>query len=99
MHPLPCRCSQPLPPSSLCAADTAYDSNALRTFLIARGTEPVIPNKNIQPFDTEAYMRRNIIERSFCRLKDWRRVATRYEKLATNFAATCYIAAICTWWA
>jgi putative transposase len=92
-----------LPPSRLCAADTAYDSNALRTFLIARGTAPVIPNnptrRHIQPFDAEADKRRNIIERTFCRLKDWRRVATRYDKLATNFAATCYIAAIITWWA
>ena len=92
-----------LPPARLCTADTAYDSNALRAFLIARGTEPVIPNnptrKHIQPFDAEAYKRRNIIERTFCRLKDWRRVATRYDKLAINFAATCYIAAIFTWWA
>ncbi|MFW7355866.1 MAG: hypothetical protein ACODTL_07960, partial [Brucella sp.] len=32
------------------------------------------------------------------RLKDWRRVATRYDKLMINFAATCYIAAIVTWW-
>lgn len=91
-----------LPPARLCAADTAYDSNGLRSFLIARGTEPVIPNnptrKNIQPFDRESYKRRNIIERTFCRLKDWRRVATRYDKLAINFMATCYIAAICIWW-
>ena len=91
-----------LPPTRLCAADAAYDSNALRTFLIKRGTEPVIPNnptrKNVQPFDPEAYKRRNIIERAFCRLKDWRRVATRYDKLAINFAATCYIAAIFIWW-
>uniref|UniRef100_UPI003CEB26C8 transposase n=1 Tax=Pararhizobium sp. DWP3-4 TaxID=2804565 RepID=UPI003CEB26C8 len=68
-----------------------------------RGTEPVIPNnptrKRIQPFDPVAYKRRNIIERTFCRLKDWRRVATRYDKLATNFTATCYIAAIFIWWA
>lgn len=41
-----------------------------------------------KPFDTQAYKRRNIIERTFCRLKDWRRVATRYDKLAINFAAT-----------
>ncbi|MFC5385679.1 IS5/IS1182 family transposase, partial [Aquamicrobium segne] len=31
--------------------------------------------------------------------KDWRRIATRYDKLAVNFAATCYLAAICIWWA
>ena len=92
----------PLPPSLLCAADTAYDSDALRRFLIERGTRPVIPNnptrKRIQPFDPAAYKRRNIIERSFCRLKDWRRIATRYDKLAANFASACYLAAIVIWW-
>ena len=92
----------PLPPSSLCAADAAYDSDALRQFLIERGTQPVIPNnptrKRLQPFDPEAYKRRNIIERTFCRLKDWRRVATRYDKLAANFASACCLAAIVTWW-
>ena len=92
-----------MPPSRICAADTAYDSNALRDFLTARGTEPVIPNnptrKQIKPFDPVAYRRRNIIERAFCRLKDWRRGATRYDKLMLNFAATCYIAAIVIWWA
>ncbi|MDP2733023.1 MAG: transposase, partial [Hoeflea sp.] len=66
-------------------------------------TEPVIPNnptrKQIQKKDPEAYKRRNIIEHTFCRLKDWRRVATRYDKLATNFVAACYIAAIFIWWA
>jgi transposase len=91
-----------LPPSRLCAADTAYDSKALRDFLIERGTQPVIPNnptrKRMQPFDPVAYRRRNIIERAFCRLKDWRRVATRYDKLMLNFAATCYIAAIVMCW-
>ena len=91
-----------LPPSTLCAADTAYDSNALRTFLTERGTQPVIPNnptrKRIQPFDRIAYKRRNMIERTFCRLKDWRRIATRYDKLAANFASACYIAAIIGWW-
>jgi putative transposase len=34
----------------------------------------------------------------FCRLKDWRRIATRYDKLATNFAAGVFLAAIVTWW-
>ena len=91
-----------LPPSRLCAADTAYDSDALRSFLIQRGTEPVIPNnptrKRLQPFDPAAYKQRNIIERTFCRLKDWRRIATRYDKLAANFASACCLAIIITWW-
>ncbi|NEK55314.1 transposase [Rhizobium leguminosarum] len=53
----------------------------------------------MQPFDPIACKRRNIIERTFCRLKDWRRIATRYDKLMINFEATCYIAALVIWWA
>ncbi|MFO1097397.1 MAG: transposase [Xanthobacteraceae bacterium] len=41
---------------------------------------------------------RNVIERTFCRLKDWRRIATRYDKLARNFEAAVSIAALLTWW-
>lgn len=91
-----------LPPAALCAADAAYDSNGLRQFLIDRGTTPVIPNnptrKHFHPFDANTYKLRNIIERALCRLKDWRRVATRYDKLASNFAAAVAIAAIIIWW-
>jgi len=92
----------PLPAARLCAADTAYDSNALREFLQQRGTLPVIPNnptrKNHHPFDRTAYRQRNLIERMFARLKDFRRIATRYDKLARNFAATVALAAIVIWW-
>ena len=92
-----------MPPSKLCAADTAYDSNGFRQFLIERGTLPVIPNnptrKRFQPFDVQPYKLRNLIERAFCLLKDWRRIATRYDKLATNFEAAIAIAAIILWWA
>ncbi|MFQ5766344.1 MAG: IS5 family transposase, partial [Rhodospirillales bacterium] len=87
----------PLPPAPLCAADAAYDSDGLRQFLMERGTRPVIPNnptrKRFHPFDAEAYKQRNLIERMFCRLKDFRRIATRYDKLAANFAAAVYLAA------
>ena len=92
----------PLPPARVCAGDAAYDSDGLRRFLIERGTKPVIPNnptrKRFHPFDPIAYKQRNLIERMFCRLKDWRRIATRYDKLARNFAAALAIAAIVTWW-
>ncbi|WP_290688621.1 MULTISPECIES: transposase [unclassified Haematobacter] len=50
------------------------------------------------PQDAEAYGGRNLIERAFCRLKDWRRVDTRYDKLAINFASAVAIAAIVIWW-
>jgi len=91
-----------LPAARLCAADAAYDSDRLRLFLIGRGTQPVIPNnptrKHLYPFDPEAYKLRNLIERMFCRLKDWRRIATRYDKLASNFAAAVMLAALVIWW-
>ena len=91
----------PMPAARLCIADTAYDSNGLRQFLSERGTQPVIPNnpicKRFHPFDAEIYKRRNLIERMFCRLKDWRRIATRYDKLAANFAAAVAIATIVLW--
>jgi transposase len=91
-----------LPPGRLCAADAAYDSNGLRAFLLARGTLPVIPNnptrRRLHPFDPVLYRARNLIERTFCRLKDFRRVATRYDKLAVTYEAAVLIAAIVTWW-
>lgn len=72
----------------------------MRQLLLDRGTRPVIPNnprrRRWHPFDPTAYRLRNLIERAFCRLKDWRRIATRYDKLAANYAAAV---AICvTWW-
>ena len=92
----------PLPAARLCAADAAYDSNGLRQFLQQRGTLPVIPNnptrKNHHPFDRAAYRHRNLIERMFSRLKDFRRIATRYDKLAQNYAAAVALAAVVTWW-
>jgi putative transposase len=82
--------------------DTAYDSSPFRQWLQARGTKPVFPNKanRKQPFsfDKEAYRQRHRIENAFCRLKDFRRIATRYDRLARNFlASVCLVAAI-VWW-
>jgi transposase len=91
-----------LPAASFVLADAAYDSDALRGFLIARGSTPVIqPNptrKRVPPFDTARYRDRNLIERAFSHIKDWRRGATRYDKLARNFRATVTLAALMIWW-
>jgi putative transposase len=91
-----------LPKAAQVLADTAYDSDKFREFLIARGSTPVIkPNptrKNIPPFDEASYKGRNVIERAFSHLKDWRRVATRYDKLARNFCATVTLALLFRWW-
>lgn len=83
-------------------ADRAYDGDVFRRSLAARGTTAVIPNKhnrvNRFPFDDDAYRPRNVVERTFCRLKNFRAVATRYDKLARNFlAGICLVAALCFW--
>ena len=89
-------------PSLRLLADRAYDGDALRHTLQERGTTPVIPNKinrvNLFAFDREAYRLRNAVERAFCRLKDFRAVATRYDKLARNFLAGICIAAVLAFW-
>jgi putative transposase len=91
-----------LPAPDACLADAGYDSDGLRRMLAQRGTVPVIPNnptrKRWHPFDRAAYRSRNLVERMFCRLKDWRRIATRYDKLALNYASAVAIAAIVLWW-
>jgi transposase len=50
-------------------------------------------------YDATAYKERNRIERFWCRIKDWRRIATRYDKLARNYLSGAYIAATLTSWA
>ena len=83
-------------------ADRAYDARSLRDWLAERGAEAVIPpnptRKHPHSYDANVYKRRNLIERMFCRLKDFRRIATRYDKLARNFLASVLIAAAITWW-
>jgi transposase len=83
-------------------ADKGYDGDDFRAEIIKRQARPVIPNKsnrvNLHRFDKRAYKGRNVIERCFCRLKDFRRIATRYDKLARNFLAAVHIAAIVAYW-
>ena len=82
--------------------DKAYDSADLRHWLKRRGTRAVIPNRanRKQPFgfDRNAYKQRHRIENAFCRLKDFRRIATRYDRLARNFLASICLAAAIVWW-
>ena len=83
-------------------ADKAYDADDWRAWLTRRRIQPVIPNKAnrklLHPFDRKRYRNRNVIERMFGRLKDFRRVATRYDKNAENYmAGLCLAALICYW--
>ena len=79
-------------------ADTAYDSDPLRAEILAQGGSAVIrPRHNrVQErwYDQELYKLRNVIERFFHRLKQYRRVATRYDKYASRYLGFVYFAAI-----
>lgn len=83
------------------AADKAYSSGVIRSTLRRRGIQPVIPSKsNERPeptFDRTAYRERNRVERLINKLKQFRRIATRYEKRAANFLAIITIAAVLLW--
>lgn len=90
------------PPVERLIADKAYDTNRLRTYLQQRDIEAVIPSiarrKPLIAHDREAYRQRNLIERMFARLKDFRRIATRYDKLARNYLSGVLLAAAIIWW-
>ena len=81
------------------AGDKGYSADWIRDWLKERGIEPVIPHKSnekgrTKKFDRKNYRRRNIIERCVNNLKWFRRVATRYEKLAIHYAAIVTVAII-----
>jgi transposase len=82
-------------------ADTAYDADHFRAAIAAIGAVAVIPNNpsraTKQPFDTDLYKERHLVECCFSKLKQFRRVATRYEKTARNFLAIVTIAATILW--
>jgi transposase len=91
-----------LPGCRILHGDKGYDSNAIRRQVEAKGTMPNIPPKANRRwkncFSPLLYRERNAIERMFCRLKDFRRIATRYDRHATNFLAAVCIAATVSYW-
>ena len=62
-------------------------------------TDQAVLRAQLYPLDQAAYRLRNVIERIFCRPKDFRRIATRYDKLARNFLAAVALVAAVIWWA
>lgn len=80
------------------AMDKAYDSNAIRAKVEAKGIEAVIPPKSNRldtiVYDKNRYKERNKVERLFNKIKQFRRIATRYEKLKANFLAFVTLALI-----
>lgn len=91
-----------MPATAMLHGDKGYDSDAVRRKVEEKGAMPNIPPKSNRnwkpPFSPHLYRDRNAIERMFGRIKDFRRIATRYDRLARNFlAAVCLAATICYW--
>ena len=82
-------------------ADAAYDADHIRVALDRIGARAVIPNNPSRtkkhPFDRHLHRERHLIECCFAKLKQFRRVATRYEKTARNYLAIAAIAATLLW--
>ncbi len=93
-----------LPESSggVMLGDKGYDSDEYRAALKAKGITPCIPPRKGRnapaPFCKTLYKQRHKIENAFGKLKDWRRIATRYDRRADVFMAAVTIAAIVIWW-
>ena len=82
--------------------DRGYDADWLRADLREKGITPVIPGTRARKrkirHDRQRYRERWRIEATFCRLKDFRRIATRYDKLARNYASAVALAAVVAFW-
>jgi len=91
-----------LPPSRDLLADKGYDANWFRACLVKRGITPCIPPKRNRrtriAYDKTLYRQRHKVENMFGKLKDWRRIATRYDRCSHTFMAAIKIAAIVIWW-
>jgi transposase len=88
-------------PAEVVMADTAYDSDQIRQAIANRGALAVIPNNPSRtkkhPLDAHLYAQRHLVECCFSRLKQFRRVATRFEKTARNYLSVVTLAAIVLW--
>ena len=91
-----------LPNAKELLGDKGYDSDWFRAALTERGITPCIPprsNRKVQyHYDTTLYRQRHKIENVFARIKDWRRVATRYDRCAHTFMSAISIAATVCYW-
>jgi transposase len=81
-------------------ADKAFDAGYVIELIIAQGSEPVIPPRACskpRDFDRHIYKERHLVECFFNRIKQFRRIATRYEKTARSYLAMILIACILVW--
>ncbi len=82
-------------------ADKGYDSDRFRAIIGSAGAEAVMPSIGSRsqpiPYDKHTYKERNLVERFFCWIKQFRRIATRYEKTASSFSGMLHLAAAMVW--
>ena len=82
-------------------ADRGYDSDQIIDYVRSKGAIPVIPprrNRIVQrKYDKTIYRERNLVERLFGKLKQFRKIATRFEKLACSFKSLIYLARVYLW--
>jgi transposase len=91
-----------LPKARALLGDRGYDADWLRQALADRGIEPCIPSKTNRkvpiPHDRTLYRQRHRVENMFGKLKDWRRIHTRYDRCAHTFMSAICIAATVIFW-
>ena len=91
-----------LPPAKVLLGDKGYDADWFRDALAKRGIEACIPSKSNRkepiPHDKALYRERHKIENTFGRIKDWRRIHTRYDRCAHTFMSAICIAASVIFW-
>ena len=91
-----------LPPAEHMLADRGYDADWYREALEDKGIKPCIPSRKSRkapiPHGEARYLKRHKIENSFARLKDWRHVATCYDRCQKVFLSACALAAVVTFW-
>jgi len=91
-----------LPDARELLADRGYDADWFRAALTEKGITPCIPPKKNRKlhysYDKELYKQRHKVENMFGRLKDWRRIAMRYDRCAHTFFSAICLAATIIWW-
>ena len=82
-------------------ADKGYEGNRVLSFIRDQGAEVVIPPKSNRSdpweYDRELYRQRNLIERAFNKLKQWRRIATRYDRKRMYFLSALHLVSSVIW--
>ena len=82
-------------------ADKGYESNRVLAFIRNQGAEAVIPPKSNRrdpwEYNRELYKQRNLIERAFNKLKQWRRIATRYDRRSLYLLSALYLVSSVIW--